>query len=79
MIGQVLHADLSDQVVAESDRVSNQPNIHEPVTEGEDMDATNVNEAISDTLEDATGDIEVAEAHGSDDEVLQEDAIANEL
>ena len=31
------------------------------------MDATNVDEVISDSSEDATGDIEVAEAHGSDD------------
>ena len=30
------------------------------------------------SVEDETGDIEVAEAHGSDDDVLQEDAIANE-
>ena len=35
-------------------------------------------EAISDTLEDATGDIEITEAHGSDDDMLQEDSIANE-
>ena len=30
-------------------------------------------------VEDETGDIEVAEAHGSDDDVLQEDVIANKL
>ena len=35
-------------------------------------------EAISDTLEDATGDIEITEAHGSDDDMLQEDSIAKE-
>ena len=60
----------SAQMVADADAVSNENKIYEPVTEGEymkDSDA-NINEVISDTLEDATG---------REDGVLQVDAIAN--
>ena len=47
--------------------------------EKQDMKDISVeDEAISDTLEDATGDIEITEAHGSDDDMLQEDSIAKE-
>ena len=62
----------SAQMVADSDAVSNELKIYEPVTEGEDMKDSdaNTNEVISDTLEDATG---------REDGVLQVDAIANEL
>ena len=47
--------------------------------EKQDMKDISVeDEAISDTLEDAMGDIEITEAHGSDDDMLQEDSIAKE-
>ena len=60
------------EIAKESNKRSNESNTQESsLTKGEDMKDISV--------EDETGDIEVAEAHGSDDDVLQEDVIANEL